>query len=64
MSLFLTDFEQWYDAYEAAAPSQQYGLIQAAIAQPIAVEYAEENDFGRVLLADRSENGASYRIKV
>jgi hypothetical protein len=32
MSLFLTDFEQWYDAYEAASPSQQYALIQAAIA--------------------------------
>ncbi|NJP12053.1 MAG: hypothetical protein HC866_23435 [Leptolyngbyaceae cyanobacterium RU_5_1] len=50
MSLFLTDFEQWYDAYEAASPSQQYALIQAAIAQPIAVEYAEENDFGTILL--------------
>jgi hypothetical protein len=32
MSEFLTNFDQWYDAYEAAAPSQQDALLQAAIA--------------------------------
>jgi hypothetical protein len=50
MSELLTDFDQWYDAYEAAWPSQQYTLLQTAIAQPIPVKYAEENDFGMILV--------------
>lgn len=50
MSEFLTNFDQWYDAYAAAAPSQQYALLQTAIAHPIPVEYAEESDFGMILV--------------
>jgi hypothetical protein len=50
MSEFLTNFDQWYDAYEAASPSQQYTLLQTAIAQPIPIQYAEENDFGMILV--------------
>jgi hypothetical protein len=50
MSEFLTNFDQWYDTYEAAAPSQQYALLQTAIAQPIPIKYAEENDLGMILI--------------
>lgn len=50
MSMFLNDFDQWYDEYEAAAPSQQYALVKEAIAQPIPIEYAKEIDLGMILL--------------
>lgn len=50
MSLFLTDIEQWYDGFDQASPREQYALIREAIAQPIPIQYAEEIDFGSVLL--------------
>lgn len=50
MSLFLTDFDQWYAEYEAESPQQQYELFKAAITQPIPIEYAEEIDLGMMLI--------------
>ena len=50
MSLFLTDFDQWYDEYETASPSQHYAMVKAAVSEPIPVDYAEKVDFGAILI--------------
>jgi len=50
MALFLTDFDQWYEEFEAASPRQQYELFKAAIATPLPPGYAKETDFGVILL--------------
>lgn len=50
MSLFLTDFDQWYDEYEAASPRQQHELLKTALTQPIPIDYAEEVDLGSILI--------------
>jgi hypothetical protein len=50
MSLFLTDFDQWYDTYEAASPAQQHEMVLEAISQPIPIAYAKEIDLGMILI--------------
>ena len=50
MSTFLTDFDQWDDAFETAAPSQQYDMLKAAISEPIPIDYAEKVEFGFFLI--------------
>ena len=51
MTLFLTDFDQWYDDYEAAAQSQKYAMVKSVIAaEPIPVDYAEEVEIGAILI--------------
>lgn len=50
MSLFLTDFDQWAEEYEAASPKQKYELMKAAIAEPISLDYAHDIYIGDFLL--------------
>jgi hypothetical protein len=50
MSLFLTDFDTWYDDYMAASPQQQQQLLKAALSQPIDPAYASEIDLGLVII--------------
>ncbi|NJM48380.1 MAG: hypothetical protein HC860_21200 [Alkalinema sp. RU_4_3] len=50
MNLFSTDFDAWYDEYEALSPRQQHEQIKQVLSQPIDLAYAEEVDLGMTVI--------------
>jgi len=50
MTHLLTDFDEWYDEYDATSPQQQYEMVREAIAQPIPPKYAQKIDLGSILI--------------
>jgi hypothetical protein len=50
MSLFLTDFDCWYDEYEAVSPRQQHDRLKEILSQPIDPAYAKEVDLGMLVI--------------
>jgi hypothetical protein len=50
MSLFLTDFDAWYDEYTAVSPRQQRDLLKEILSQPIDIAYAQEVDLGMLII--------------
>jgi hypothetical protein len=50
MSLFLTDFDAWYDEYTAVSPRQQHDRLKEILSQPIDIAYAQEIDLGMLII--------------
>ncbi|MBT9316120.1 hypothetical protein [Leptothoe spongobia] len=50
MSLFLEDFDQWYEHYSEASPQEQYQLLLEVISKPIPLELAEKEDIASLLI--------------
>jgi hypothetical protein len=55
MSTELAELDEWYDTYSAAAPKQQYEMLQRLIETPLSPEAIEEIDLGMLLLEMREE---------
>jgi hypothetical protein len=50
MNLFSTDFDAWYDEYEALSPRQQHDELRQVLSQPIDPAYAQEVDLGMTVI--------------
>jgi hypothetical protein len=50
MSLFLTDFDAWYDEYAAVSPRQQHDRLKDILSQLIDPTYAKEVDLGMLVI--------------
>jgi hypothetical protein len=50
MSLFSTDFDAWYDEYQALSPRQQHDHLKQVLSQPIDTAYALEVDLGMTVI--------------
>ncbi len=50
MSLFLEDFDQWYEHFSEASPQEQYQCLLDVISKPIPLEFAEDVDLASLLI--------------
>ena len=50
MSLFLDDFDQWYEQFSEASPQEQHQSLLEIISKPIPLEFAEDVDLASLLI--------------
>ena len=50
MSLFLDDFDQWYEQFSEASPQEQHQCLLEIISKPIPLEVAEDVDLASLLI--------------
>ncbi|MDV3350558.1 hypothetical protein QGP82_17760 [Leptothoe sp. LEGE 181152] len=50
MSLFIEDFDQWYEHFSEASPQEQHQLLLEAISKPIPLAFAEKEDIASLLI--------------
>ncbi len=50
MSLFLDDFDQWYEQFSEASPQEQHQCLLEIISKPIPFEFAEDVDLASLLI--------------
>lgn len=50
MSVFLDDFDQWYEQFSEASPQEQHQCLLEIISKPIPLEFAEDVDLASLLI--------------